>query len=382
MVEQDQLDGLRPLVEEAFGGLHADEVLHHRILRATKKQEYTRKHVLRFIPVICGMLLLTIGLISFRRREPTGQVFINAQEQDVVAEELAFSNATIAPAETIMPLIGQNNNTLFNTTDSELNTAFNKENEALNEDTSLAYGKVDSRSAQEFTEIEEIAAGAVSGTEIMMKSASLSGAEVRNTISQENTLFANGKPEIPVLYLDGAIYRLLKEPGTLSTHLIGVQIGTVDVTMEHPSLATKQDLSVGMSNCCSAGNSVYALSSLPKETAVAAEVNGRLRLFQRISYAGLGSAAPLSESLSLSGKIKEITLSGVGTVSGENAERVYSILLSSAERIAREAEPGVGTLTFALKNGLRLQMTVSGETLIACGAWQCPAFFEAFRDAL
>ena len=117
-------------------------------------------------------------------------------------------------------------------------------------------------------------------------------------------------------------------------------------------------------------------------TAVAAEVNGRMRLFQRVAYAGLGSAAPLSESLALSGKLREMTLSGVGTLAGEDAERVFSVLLSSSDRIAREAEPGPGTLTFVLKNGLRLQMTVSGETLIACGAWQCPAFFRAFREAL
>ena len=35
-----------------------------------------------------------------------------------------------------------------------------------------------------------------------------------------------------------------------------------------------------------------------------------------------------------------------------------------------------------LENGLRLQLGVSGDTLMGCGGWSCPEFFDAFEAAL
>ena len=377
MAERDRLEGLRPMAEEAFGGLTADEVLRRRVLRAAKEPEAgrVRTPAFRFVPAVCAALLLAVGLIAFREHKPAGQSFTEAQEPEIPAGGAVVLRAADAPAD-------KGTDLAFSAAGEELEEAEETSGEALFAEAAPAFADADSAPALEIAEIEEIAAGAVPEAQTMMKSASLSGAEVRNSVSRGNTLFADGKPEIPVLCVNGAVYRLLKEPGTLSSGLTGAEIGTVGTAAEHPSLASKQELAGGVSNCCGAGSPVYAVSSLPKGTAVAAGVNGRMRLFQRVSYAGLGSAAPLSESLALSGKLREMTLSGVGTLSGEDAERVFSVLLSSANRIAREAEPGPGTLTFVLKNGLRLQMTVSGETLIACGAWQCPAFFEAFREAL
>ena len=399
MAERDRLEGLRPLAEEAFSGLHADEILRRRILRAAKEPapERNRMPVFRFIPAVCAVLLLAVGLIAFRMRKPAGQSFTEMQELNKLEDRavgpqgaVAAPTATGMPMVTEMPLVARNGEDLSLMADGEMNMAFAAAGEELEEteedvfyaDATMAYGDMDAGRDPKIAEIEEIAAGSVPAAGSMMKSASLSGVEVHNAVSRGDSLFANGSPEIPVLCLNGAVYRLLKEPGALAGGLLDGQIGTVRTETEHPSLATKQELASGLSNCCGIGSAVYAITSLSKSTAVAAEVNGRMRLFQRISYAGLGSAAPLSESLALSGKLKEMTLSGVGTLSGEAAERAFKLLLSSAERIAKEAEPGAGTLTFVLKNGLRLQMTVSGETLIACGAWQCPAFFDAFRQAL
>ena len=377
MAERDRLEGLRPMAEEAFSGLTADEVLRRRVLRAAKEPEAGRLRtpVFRFVPAICAALLLAVGLIAFRGRKPAGQSFTEAQEPQISAGGAVALRTADAPAD-------EETGPALAAAGEEPEEAAEISGEALFAEAAPAFADAGSAPALEIAEIEEIAAGAVPEAESLMKSASLSGVEVRNSMSRGNTLFADGKPEVPVLCVNGAVYRLMKEPGTLSSGLAGAEIGTVGNALEHPSLASKQELAGGASNCCAAGSAVYAVSSLPKGTAVAAEVNGRMRLFQRVTYAGLGSAAPLSECLALNGKLREMTLSGVGTLSGEDAERVFSVLLSSANRIAREAEPGAGTLTFVLKNGLRLQMTVSGETLIACGAWQCPAFFEAFRKAL
>lgn len=406
MAERDMLKNLRPLAEEAFSGLRADEALRRRVLFAAREPSRRReaRPLYRAVPVaLCGAILLAAGLVAYENRRPAGQAFTEAQPK-TGASAPAAGAAGAALSQAANPLLSEEE-TPFALTDEEesaaalagarapaaqaANAPVFAETARLTLNRRDAGPAFDAEDAEEKTaqaldriEIEEIAAGGAQPAEEMINRASLSGAEVRNTVSRGQTLFESGSPEIPVLCVNGAVYRLLKEPEALSGGLLGKKAGAVETQTPHPSLAGREELSAGLSNCCAAGSAVYAVSSLPAGTALAAEVNGRMRLFQRVSYAGLGSAAPLSESLALSGKLREMTLSGVGTLTGDAAERVFALLLTKGERVAKEAEPGAGTLTFVLSNGLRLQMTVSGETLIACGAWQCPEFFTAFREEI
>ncbi|MBR1407959.1 MAG: hypothetical protein IJ573_03555, partial [Clostridia bacterium] len=194
------------------------------------------------------------------------------------------------------------------------------------------------------------------------------------------TLFEEGDPEIPVVAVNGAVYRMLREPAVLSGALAGDEVGTVSETTEHPSLASREALQGGLSNCCAEGAAIRAVRGLSAGTAVACEAGGVLRLFQRVSYAGTGAAGlRLEDTLDIRGKVKEMSLSGAETLTGDEAQAAADALLDGARLAAADAEPGSRTLTIRLQSGLLLQMTVDGERLVACGAWTCTGLLDRFR---
>ena len=127
----------------------------------------------------------------------------------------------------------------------------------------------------------------------------------------------------------------------------------------------------GLSNVAEAGQTIYAISGLDANTAVACEVGGNMRLFQRVSYAGKGPGGlGLEDTFSVRGQVAELTLSAVATL-------LDHATLKSADMSAKKQ-----TLTATLTNGLKLQLGVSGDTVSACGGWSCPEFFEAFESGL
>ena len=67
---------------------------------------------------------------------------------------------------------------------------------------------------------------------------------------------------------------------------------------------------------------------------------------------------------------------------GSAAKEVIAVLLDCATLKSAEAGSARQYLTVTLDSGLKLQLGVSGVTLIGCGAWSCPEFFEAFEAAL
>ena len=139
----------------------------------------------------------------------------------------------------------------------------------------------------------------------------------------------------------------------------------------------------GISPLAEAGQTIYAVSGLDANTAVACEVGGNMRLFQRVSYAGKGPGGlGLEDTFSVRGQVAELTLSGVGTLTGEAANDAVATLLDHATLKSADMSAKKQTLTATLTNGLKLQLGVSGDTVSACGGWSCPEFFEAFESGL
>ncbi|NLW21631.1 MAG: hypothetical protein GXY84_09755 [Clostridiales bacterium] len=182
----------------------------------------------------------------------------------------------------------------------------------------------------------------------------------------------------PLLRLDGRYYRLLSHPEDV-TDLLGAQLGQVVTFTDEPALDAGNAL---LSNVAPQGTPVYEVTGLGR-AALAAQVNGRARLFQRVAFAGSGllSGETLRDTLP-SGAIA-LQLSDVGTVQDAQAvSSLMNLLYTQAAYQGAGTQGGSQTLLVQYGNGVVLQLAVSGDSLSAAGTWSCPAFFEAFAAAL
>ena len=231
--------------------------------------------------------------------------------------------------------------------------------------------------------IGEIAAGQPVETQPLMMAALGDGANVRmGRSSGGGSLFAQGGAEIPVVTVKGNVYRMLSTPQDLGANLLK-KTGTISVVTDQPSLASAADMKAGLSNVAAQDAAVYEVKGIRSSTAVAAQVGGQIRLFQRVSYAGRGPAgASFEDTFGVRGKVKSVAVDGMGEVSGSKANEVIGVLLDRAALKSADGGSARQYLTVTLDNGLKLQLGVSGDTLIGCGAWSCPEFFEAFENAL
>lgn len=232
-------------------------------------------------------------------------------------------------------------------------------------------------------EISTMAAGNI-GVSVNETMADLGdGASVRMGRSSSGSLFASGSGDIPLVTVGGAVYRLLETPQDLGVSFLGERLGEIVLSTEEPSLASADEFAAGVSNVAVQGAAVYAVSGMDADTAVIAEVDGKNRLFQRVSYAGKGPGQQrMEETFSVRGQVKTLELSGVGELSGDAANAVIAVLLDEAQLVSADASASRQQLTVTLHNGLKLQLGVSGDTLCGCGGWSCPEFFEAFEAAL
>lgn len=209
------------------------------------------------------------------------------------------------------------------------------------------------------------------------------GARIGASVPKNTSLFAAGDTDMPLVTVGGAVYRMLTEPAALSDSLRGDAVGEIASVTQQPSLASQEEMQAGVSNVASEGATVYGITGLSSSTAVAAEVDGQLRVFQRVSYAGEGPGQQtLEDTFDVRGQVKTLELSGVGTLEGQTANDVMDVLLDNAALKSSDATANKQSLTVTLSNGLKLQLGVSGDTLCGCGGWSCPEFFEAFEAAL
>lgn len=229
-------------------------------------------------------------------------------------------------------------------------------------------------------QIETIAAGDNTAKVGRMVADLGDGAQVRKASSAAESLFATAQGDIPMVSVGGAVYRLMAQPDDVGASLKGEALDTVDAHVTEPSLASAEQMAAGLSNVVSEGTQVYAVAGLDASTAVLAEMDGKLRLFQRVSYAGKGPGAQsLEETFSVRGLVDTLELSGVGQLSGEAANEAIGVLLDQAVLTSADQTARRQFLTVTLQNGLKLQLGVSGDTLCGCGGWSCPEFFEAFE---
>ena len=191
---------------------------------------------------------------------------------------------------------------------------------------------------------------------------------------------ANVNGSMPVIGVNGAFYRMMEEPASVKKNLLGDAIGKVEEFTTEPALS---GLDVILSNVSSAGTHVYKIKNMGG-TLIAAQVDGTLRLFQRVGFNGsaLRGGESLKDTLQVSGKVQSIELSGVGVVdNAKQADKLMSLLFSSAEYASSGSVNGSQVLLIHLDNGLTLQMAVKNDKLSACGTWSCPEFFDAFAEA-
>lgn len=183
----------------------------------------------------------------------------------------------------------------------------------------------------------------------------------------------------PMIRVGGAYYRLLKNPSSVSSGMLGAGLGSVEVFTDEPALDSSAQT---LSNIAPVGAAVSEISGMPG-TAVAAEVDGRLRVFQRVSFSGNALLGGESLSSTLRGSVVGLQLSGVGTVTdAAKVSSLMSTLLGEASYQSGSTRTTDQALLIQYDNGLVLQMAVKGSSLIACGTWSNPSFFEAFAGAV
>lgn len=183
----------------------------------------------------------------------------------------------------------------------------------------------------------------------------------------------------PLIGMNGKYYRMLTNPNTLDSSLLDGAVASVAEFTTEPSLSGTD---VVLSNAATSGTAVYAVKGLSTDTVIAAEVNGRMRLFQRVSFNGnaLRGKEKLANTLAISGQVIAMELTGVGTVTDPAAcEALLTTLLECASYESSGSITSKKALLIELESGLVLQLAVKSDNLAACGVWSCPEFFEEFE---
>lgn len=184
----------------------------------------------------------------------------------------------------------------------------------------------------------------------------------------------------PLIGVNGRYYRLLTNPTAISSSLLGSALGAVDTYTSEPALAGKNGI---VSNTVNAGETVYAVQGM-QGALVAANVNGQMRVFQRVSFgnSALVGGESLADTLRADRAVA-MELTGVGTVQdAATVQRLIGTLLNNAFLQSSAASESNKSLLIQLQSGIVLQMAVKGDQLMACGTWACPEFFSAFQEAL
>jgi len=184
----------------------------------------------------------------------------------------------------------------------------------------------------------------------------------------------------PLVGVNGRYYRMLTSPRGISSSLLGATLGTVAEFTTEPSLSGTDTI---LSNIVSFGKTIYAVRGMD-ETLVAAEVDGQMRLFQRVSFNGNARRGreTLADTLQVHGRVIAMELSGVGTITDPAAcSRLMDTLFDCASYKSSGSVSSRQSLLLELDNGIVLQMAVKSDSLAACGVWSCPEFFEAFEAA-
>jgi len=200
--------------------------------------------------------------------------------------------------------------------------------------------------------------------------------------TEYHSLFAKSTgSNFPLVSVEGAIYRMMQTPSSVGESLLGSSWGQVMEYTTEPALSNGRIVS----NIVLQGEAVYAVRGMEGAMA-AARVEGSLRVFQRVSFAGsaiIGNES-LKDTLCDPREVAAMELSGVGTIAdGAKAQGLMRTLLDNAVyQSASVSTGGSKSLLIHLQNGLILQLMVGDDTVSACGIWSCPEFFEEFTEMM
>lgn len=183
----------------------------------------------------------------------------------------------------------------------------------------------------------------------------------------------------PLVRADGRYYRLLTNPTAIDSSMLGSSLGQVSIFTDEPALDNGNDV---LSNVVQEGYPVYAVSGMGG-SAVAAEVDGKLRVFQRVSFAGTALAGGEGLAGTLAGQVTGLQLSGVGSITDEQkANQLMQTLLSTASYKSSSSRTADQALLVRYRNGIVLQLSVSDNSISACGTWDAEEFLNAFKEAV
>lgn len=194
------------------------------------------------------------------------------------------------------------------------------------------------------------------------------------------TLFVQGESSaFPLVTLGGATYRMLASPDAISQSLLGDALGTVTEFNIEPALGSGGVVS----NAIACGETVYAVED-QGGALVAANVDGAMRVFQRVSYAGTAiiGTETLSDTLCTPSDAEWIEVEGMGRVADPaKVQSLMDTLFALADYQGTAFSSG-SSMQIGLKNGLILQLMAGEDSISACGMWSCPDFFEEFAEAV
>lgn len=202
-----------------------------------------------------------------------------------------------------------------------------------------------------------------------------------NSAPAYRSIWADGGTSFPMICVDGRYYRLLTSPAAADRSLLGAGLGAVSLFTTEPALAGTSGV---ISNSAASGTEVYAVSGMDG-TLVAAEVDGSLRLFQRVSFSGnaLRGSETLGDTLQIAGHVTAMELSGVGAITDPAVcNSLTATLLAGASYESSGSLSAKQSLLIALDNGTTLQLAVKNDKLAGCGVWSCPEFIDAFTAAV
>lgn len=193
-------------------------------------------------------------------------------------------------------------------------------------------------------------------------------------------VWASGKgANFPLIRAEGRYYRLLSKPSAIDRGMLGGLIGSVASYVDEPALDKGSGI---LSNTVPEGGEVYHVSGM-QGSAVAAAINGELRVFQRVAFNGQALTGGEGLAATLKGKVVGLQISGVGTITdAAKAQELMQTLLSSATYQNSSNRASDQALLIQYDNGIVLQMALKGSQLTACGGWEAQAFLDAFRAAL
>lgn len=190
---------------------------------------------------------------------------------------------------------------------------------------------------------------------------------------------SNSGANFPLIRAEGKYYRLLQKPTEIDQSMLGTSLGDVSVYTGEPALDQSSTI---ISNVAPSGSAVHNLSGM-EGAAIAAQVEGKLRVFQRVSFSGAALVGQEGLRDTLSGQVTGLQFSGVGIVTDQDQVReLMNTLFSTASYQSPATRTTDQALLIQYANGIVLQMAVKGNSLIACGTWSAPDFIAAFEEAV